>query len=201
MPPVTPVMLVRPPLGILYDDGFWDEMAAAGISEVTIQWLALLDDPANNDSGGSTYPQPEDTHPRGLAAVGGESVTRTPVAAFSPDRSLYEGLAYQPPEMPDSVADESERLKGVIARASERGFRINLVDDKGYFLLGTFGTGRQESAAFCLNDPELAGYAVARTRDTVGNFPSLAGMILDGPDFKWEIKPGHRDDLFAEECG
>lgn len=201
MPPVTPVMLVRPPLGILYEQDFWDEMADAGINEVTIQWLALLDDPANHDSGGSTYPQPEDTHPRGLRAVGGEPVTRVPVPAFAPDTGLYDGLAYQPPEMPDSVVDEGERLKSVIARASERGFRINIVDDKGYFLRGTFGTGKQESAEFCLNDPELAGYAVARTRDTVANYPSLHGIILDGPDFKWEIKPGHRDELLVEECG
>lgn len=201
MHPVTPVMLVRPPLGILYERGFWDEMAEAGISEITIQWLALLDDPANHDSDGSSYPQPEDTNPRGLAAIGGERVNRVPVPAFAPDAALYEGLAYQPPEMPNSVAGESERLKGVIASASERGFRINLVDDKGYFLRGTFGTGGQEPASICLNDPELAGYAVARTRDTVANYPSLHGIILDGPDFKWEIKPGHRDDLFIEECG
>ncbi|MDP6823113.1 MAG: hypothetical protein QF554_07445 [Dehalococcoidia bacterium] len=201
MPPVTPVMLVRPPLGVLYDDGFWDEMEETGINEVTIQWLALLDDPSNHDSDGSTYPQLEDTNPRGLAAVGGAPVNRVPVPSYIPDHALYDGLAYQPPEMPSSVRGESEQLKDVMARASERGFRINLVDDKAYFLKGAFGTGGQEAAPFCVNDPELAGYAVARTRDTLANYPSLNGMILDGPDFKWEIKPGHRDELFIEECG
>ena len=196
--PLKPVMLVRPPLGILYDDGFWDELANAGINEVAIQWLALLD-----DQGGEQirYPQAEDAHPRALAAVGGTPVQRTPVAAYAPDQALYEGLPLPPPRMPSHLAQESARLKSAVTRAREHGFKVWVMDDKGYFLAGGFGDGRPRRAPGCGNDPDLAGYAVTRTRDTVANYPTLEGIILDGPDFKWEIKPGHRDDMFVEECG
>ncbi|MCH8991686.1 MAG: hypothetical protein IIA44_08065, partial [Acidobacteria bacterium] len=78
-------------LGILLEDGFWDEMEDAGIDEVAIQWLALLDDQGGEQT---RYPQIEDTHPRGLAAVGGKPVQRTPVAAYAPDHNLYEGLLF-----------------------------------------------------------------------------------------------------------
>ena len=80
--PLKPMMLVRPPNSILYEESFWDEMADAGISEVALQWLCLLDD---RQEGGNRYPQVEDTHPRGLAAVGGVPVERVPTAAFSPN--------------------------------------------------------------------------------------------------------------------
>ncbi len=196
--PPKPVMLVRPPLGILLDDGFWDEMEEAGIDEVAIQWLALLDDQGGDQT---RYPQIEDTHPRGLAAVGGEPVQRTPVAAYAPDRGLYDGLTFSPPDLPDHMTSESTKLKLALRKATERGFGIWLMDDKGYFLFGGFGDGTQRKALACVNDPDLAGYAVQRARDTCSNFPGGSGMILDGPDFKWEIKPGHRDDMFVEECG
>ena len=100
-------MLVRPPLGILLDDGFWDEMEAAGINEVAIQWLALLDDQGGDQT---RYPQIEDTHPRALAAVGGEPVQRTPVAAYAPNHDLYDGLAFSPPDLPDNMTTESTKL-------------------------------------------------------------------------------------------
>ncbi len=193
---LKPVMLVRPPLGILYDEGFWDEMAEAGIDEVAIQWLALLDDRGGE---GNRYPQEEDTHPRGLAAVGGEPVTRVPVGAYAPDPSLYEGLPFPVPEFPPQLEDESAQLKSVIEKQTARGFRIWFMDDTGYFMSGGFGQPRRVKT--CTNDPDLAGYVVTRTRDTMANFPSLHGICLDGPDFKWEIKPGHRDDMWAQQCG
>ena len=195
---IKPVMLVRPPLGILLDDGFWDELDDAGINEVAIQWLALLEDRGGEQT---RYPQIEDTHPRAMAAVGGSPVQRTPVAAYDPNTDIYEGLLYSPPLMPESLKAESTKLKLSLQRAVDRGFTIWTVDDKGYFLSGGFGDGSQRQAMSCVNDPDLAGFAVTRARDTSANFPCLGGMILDGPDFKWEIKPGHRDDMFVEKCG
>lgn len=195
---VKPVILVRPPIGILHDPGFWDELRTAHINEVAIQWLALLDDQGGTQT---RYPQMEDTHPRGLAAVGGRPVQRTPVAAYEPNLALYDDLSIQPPAMPNRVIEESKRLKSTISHAAEQGFNVWITDDKGYFLSGGFGDGRPRPAPVCMNDPELAQFAIARTRDTVANFPTVHGMFIDGPDFKWEIKPGHRDDMFVEQCG
>ena len=59
--PLRPIMLVRPPNAILREESFWDELADAGIREVALQWLCLLDD--QGADAGNIYPQPEDTHP------------------------------------------------------------------------------------------------------------------------------------------
>ncbi|MFW6174553.1 MAG: hypothetical protein ACOC5K_02140 [Chloroflexota bacterium] len=202
MPAVKPIILVRPPIEILLDRGFWDELADVGIDEVMIQWLALLDDPENHERPGSPYPQPEDSNQRGLEAVGGARTTKVPVAAFEPTPGLYQGLGkFQPPEMPQHMASQSQRLKDALAEAAERGFRLYFMDDKMYFLQGGFGTGQQQAPPVGLNDPELPHYGVARIRDTGSAFPSLSGVVLDGPDFKWEITPGHRDDMFATTIG
>ncbi len=195
--PLKPMMLVRPPNAILYEESFWDELADAGINEIALQWLCLLDD---RQEGGNTYPQVEDTHPRGLAAVGGAPVERVPTAAFNPNPELYEGLSWLPPDMPAHLQDESERLRKALRLAKTRGFNIYVMDDKAYFLLGSFGKGRLEPnrRTPSITDADGPAMTVARARDTAANFPEISGVLLDGPDFKWEIKPGHRDDLWIE---
>ncbi len=193
-------MLVRPPNGILNDESFWDELSEAGITEVALQWLCLLDD--QGPDAGNPYPQPEDTHPRGLKAVGGSPVKRVPVAAYQPNPELYEGLDWSPPEMPGSVKSQQDDLRAALQMGVKKGFRIYTSDDKGYFLHGSFGTGKLNTEAAqktpSVTDPDGPAMTTARARDTIANFPEITGLLLDGPDFKWEIKPGHRDDLWVE---
>lgn len=193
-------MLVRPPNAILNDESFWDELSAAGINEVALQWLCLLDDQGPDT--GNTYPQPEDTHPRGMAAVGGEPVKRVPVAAYSPEPELYAGLDWAPPEMPAHMASQQEELRAALQLGKRKGFRLYTTDDKGYFLHGSFGTGRLNEAAArrtpSVTDRDGPAMTTARARDTFANYPEFSGLLLDGPDFKWEIKPGHRDDMWVE---
>ena len=195
--PLKPMMLVRPPNAILYEESFWDELSEAGIDEVALQWLCLLDD---KQEGGNRYPQVEDIHPRGLAAVGGTPVERVPTAAFSPNPELYEGLEWIPPGMPVHMQGEADRLRDALRLGKSKGFTLYTMDDKGYFLFGSFGTGRLEPKLTVpgIADPDGPSMTVARARDTAANFPEISGILLDGPDFKWEIKPGHRDDLWFE---
>jgi len=197
--PLRPVMALRPPNDIMYEESFWDELSAAGVNEIALQWLCLLDDQASADEG-NIYPQPEDGHPRGLAAVGGERVNRVPTAAFDPTAEFYEGLSWQPPTMPPHLADQSANLKAALEMGRSKGFTIYAVDDKGYFLHGGFGSGKLDltKRARSFTDPDMPAMTVARARDTAKNFPQVTGLLLDGPDFKWEIQPGHRDDLWVE---
>ena len=198
--PLKPVMCLRPPNDIMFDDSFWDELADAGINEIALQWLCLLDEPSG-DNEGNIYPQPEDGHPRGLEVVGGERVKRIPTAAFEPTPEFYEGLSWQPPTMPAHLAAQSEKISIALDMAKSKGFTIYVVDDKGYFLHGGFGSVKLDTTrrAPSFTDPEMPAMTVARARDTAKHFPQVTGLLLDGPDFKWEIKPGHRDDLWVEQ--
>ncbi len=201
--PLKPVMCVRPPNDILFEESFWDELKEAGIDEVALQWLCLLDDPGDGDDADAAniYPQPEDGHPRGLEAMGGERVRRIPTAAFDPTPEFYEGLSWQPPTMPARLAGQSKTLSAALDMGKAKGFTIYAVDDKGYFLHGGFGSGKLDTTrrAPSFTDPEMPTMTVARARDTAKHFPQVTGLLLDGPDFKWEIKPGHRDDLWVEQ--
>jgi hypothetical protein len=47
-----------------------------------------------------------------------------------------------------------------------------------------------------MNDPESTAYAEARTRDTLEHFPQVSGFITDGPEWGYEIEPGHRQYAF-----
>jgi len=197
--PLRPVMTVRPPNDILFEESFWDELSGAGISEIALQWLCLLDD--QGPDAGNVYPQPEDSHPRGLTAMGGDRVKRVPTAAFNPTPEFYEGLSWSPPTMPSHLASDAEKLGEALKLGKSKGFSIYVVDDKGYFLHGGFGSGKLDTTRRTpsFTDPEMPGMTVARARDTSKHFPEVTGLLLDGPDFKWEIKPGHRDDLWVEQ--
>ena len=197
--PLRPVMALRPPNDIMFEESFWDELADAGVKEIALQWPCLLDDQTPEDEG-NVYPQPEDGHPRGLAAMGGERVNRVPTAAFNPTPEYYEGLSWQPPTMPDHLAGQSEKLSAALDMGRAKGFTIYTVDDKGYFLHGGFGSGKLDitKRTPSFTDPSMPAMTVARARDTAKHFPQVTGLLLDGPDFKWEIQPGHRDDLWVE---
>ena len=36
---LKPVMCLRPPNDIMFQESFWDELAEAGINEIALQWL------------------------------------------------------------------------------------------------------------------------------------------------------------------
>ncbi len=198
---LRPVMCLRPPNDIMFEESFWDELASAGVNEIALQWLCLLDDPANHKGeAGNIYPQPEDNHPRGLASLGGKPLARVPTAAFHPTPEFYKDLNWEPPTMPLHLTSQSEQLSSALDMGKSKGFTIYAVDDKGYFLHGGFGSGtldlNKRTPSF--TDPDMPAMTVARARDTAKHFPQVTGLFLDGPDFKWEIKPGHRDDLWVE---
>ncbi|MBP39290.1 MAG: hypothetical protein QF590_01890 [Dehalococcoidia bacterium] len=195
---LKPVMGLRPPNEIMFEESFWDELADAGVNEVALQWICLLEDRGGDT--GNVYPQEEDGHPRGLAAMGGKRVNRLPRAAFDPTPEFYEGLTWQPPMMPAHLAEQGKKLSAALDMGIAKGFKIYAVDDKGYFLSGGFGTGLLDTSKRPPNftNPEMPAMTIARARDTAKHFPQVTGIMLDGPDFKWEIKPGHRDDMWVE---
>jgi len=194
---MKPVMMVRPPLGVLNDQGFWDEMKDAGIEEVAIQWLAVYD--KLGDPSSPPILKPEDIHPRMLAAAGSKDARGIPVGAFKPNQKLFEGMTHwSPPGMPRPSKGRLRALHSALDRAKNAGFKLWIMDDKGYHRQGGIGTGKPAPAAISVCNPETSRYTGARIRDVLDNFPHFEAVVLDGPDFKWDIKPGSRDDIFVE---
>jgi hypothetical protein len=190
-------MLVRPPLNVLNDQGFWDEMKDAGINEIAVQWLTVYD--KRGDPSSPAMLKPEDLHPRTIKAAGSKDAKGVPVGTFKPNASLFSGFKmWSPPEMPDSVSGQAKDLRSALENAKSRGFKLWVMDDKGYHRIGGTGTGRPAPAAVSVCDPETPVYTGARIQDVIANNPYFEAVVLDGPDYKWEIKPGHRDDIFVE---
>lgn len=108
--------------------------------------------------------------------------------AFSPNRDMYKDVKRQPPEMPSELAPKAKIIADAVKEAKERGFKIYLHD------WGAYGGGS------CINDPESLKYFLVRTQDAYEHYPQLDGFILDGPEWGYEIEPGHRSDLFRCFC-
>jgi hypothetical protein len=191
-------MLVRPPLGVFDDPSFWDELGAAGINEVAVQWLAVYD--RRGDPSAPLVLRGEDVNPRTIRAAGGNDARGVPVAAFKPNRELYGRFkVWSPPDMPDSVNEQVKNLHTALERAKSKGFKLWLMDDKGYHRAGGTGTGRPVPPAVSICETETPVYTGTRIQDTIANFPYFEAVALDGPDFKWDIKPGSRDDIAVEQ--
>ena len=188
------MILIRPPLEVLFDPGFWDEMLEAGINEVVVGYLALLQEV---EEGGTELPGPTDARPRVLDFYRGKGPRFAHLPAVDPSQAFYDGLDVRPPERPPQMAPQAEKLAEAFRVARGKGITLYCFDDKGYFATrpGVGGGG-----AACWNDPETARYIAARTRDYARTFPEFSGVVLDGPDYKWEIAPGTRDDLFQGLC-
>ena len=112
--------------------------------------------------------------------------------SFAPNADFYQGCAKQPPPLPADLAASSRIFGDAVKAAADKGFAIYF-HDWGQF--GWFESGS------CLNNPEQVRYGLARTRDTFAQYPDTGGFVLDGPEYGYEIEPGHRSDVSGPvEC-
>ena len=107
--------------------------------------------------------------------------------AYPAHPDLYEGCETTPPAMPAENESGFRILQSALVEAKSRGFRI---------LLHDWGQG----APGCISNPEKRTYGSARSRDVLQSFPQVDGLILDGPEWGYEIEPEHRSDLFRCDC-
>ena len=110
--------------------------------------------------------------------------------AFEPQLDYYSGIPTAPPRVTEAARPKVEAFRHALQRAKERGLKLYLHD---------WGQGMAMSQT-CLNDREALGYGLARTRDARQAYPQIDGYVLDGPEFGYEIEPGHRSDLFGCFC-
>ncbi len=191
--PLSPIMLVAPPCEILFDASFWDELKDSGCEEVALWRVSVLERPGQKPT---AYPMVPEEHQRVLAAVGGKPIEATPVPPFDPLPELYKGLPWQAPGVPSHLKTEAARLKDALSTGVGKGFKLYFADDKSNFI--GLPSARLNLNAGHLCDPQLPLFTAARAVDTLRWFPGFTGLITDGQNYRWEIKPGHPDDIFAE---
>ena len=110
-------MCVRPPNDILFDDSFWDELAEAGINEVALQWLCLLDDRGSEE--GNVYPQPEDGHLGAGGAAPGALQPIEPSVLKSPNTHAVFDVVSQVSLLPGSTIPSPQRRTSQSVRHPE----------------------------------------------------------------------------------
>ena len=106
--------------------------------------------------------------------------------AFDPDPACYTEVAFQPPTVPDGVRPKVDAFRQAVIAAKARALKLYLHD---------WGQG---VAGRAMTDPSALAYALVRTRDAKRTLPEIDGFVLDGPEFGYEIEPGHRSDLLGE---
>ena len=104
---------------------------------------------------------------------------------FDPDPTCYADVAFAPPEVADAVRPRADAFHAAVEQCARRGLELYLHD---------WGQG---AAGRALTDPDALAYGLARTRDVQRAFPEIDGFVLDGPEFGYEIQPGHRSQLLG----
>jgi len=111
-------------------------------------------------------------------------------AIFQPDARHYKRLGVQPPPPPQQMfADRRRKLDRLFAEAKRRRWSILIFAPNA----GEGPGARDKYHRFA------SPYAwAARAVDTLAQFPEVDGGIIDGPEWGYEIEPGHRSDIFAD---
>lgn len=122
------------------------------------------------------------------------------VAAFAPNHTVYRKWDVPPPPAPaETFPRRRELLDQVIDGAKRRGWQVMLFDPGAGAgpPLDEVTPGRSLSRALLTDDRARRAY-FARLEDTVAQFPQADGIVLDGPEWGYEIVPGHRSNLFDD---
>jgi hypothetical protein len=108
-----------------------------------------------------------------------------PVAAvYDPNPAVYEGLGVEAPAPPEHKLPEKRVLLEKTLNATKaRGMQV-------YFMYADGGAGPGGDGHH-LHDEKTVASRVARMVDTMEHFPMADGIIMDGPEWGYEMAPHH----------
>ena len=133
--------------------------------------------------------------------------------SFTPDKSLYRGLRYQPPEPGELTRKEGAKVGGFIRAAKKAGLKVFLQvqaasppgyrvqfsglqeDDMPRMVDGRVPPRRVDKNA-SLASPHIAQYARAMAKDLLKSYPELDGLRVDWPEYP----PYFLDALLLDFC-
>ncbi|HEV2122229.1 MAG TPA: hypothetical protein VGW38_05580 [Chloroflexota bacterium] len=123
--------------------------------------------------------------------------TARPVWAFAPNHTIYRRWDVPPPPEPaERFPERREQLDRLIERAKGRGWSIYLFEPAAG--AGPPAADGRSAARHLLTDERHRRAYLARLEDTLTQFPQADGVVLDGPEWGYEIEPGHRANLFDD---
>ena len=108
-----------------------------------------------------------------------------PVApVYDPNPAVYERLGVEAPAAPEHKLPEKRALLEKTMQATkERGMQVYVMYADGG--AGPGGTGHH------LHDPKTLAASVARMVDTLEHLPLVDGVVMDGPEWGYEMAPHH----------
>jgi hypothetical protein len=108
------------------------------------------------------------------------------IPAFAPNPAIYRALGVAAPAPPDQLFPEKRRqLDQLLGAARARGWPVLIFEPAAFRGAGGSGSGNA-----MLDDVTRSAY-FARAEDTLSAFPQVDGAIIDGPEWPYEIAPGH----------
>jgi hypothetical protein len=119
----------------------------------------------------------------------GQGAQAHPVAGpaapvYDPNPAVYERLGVEPPPPPEHKLPESRALfEKTLTATKDRGMQV-------YFMYADGGAG-PGGTGHHLHDPLTVASRVARMVDTMEHFPMADGIVMDGPEWGYEIAPHH----------
>jgi len=200
-------MRVGQPLEPVLDDTdrILDAWQSGGVRGLVIGRLSFLPDyPEREDGEGSatedalTTEGPAPSTEVGavpVAAWGG--VHRDAVPAFAPNPTVYRRWNVPvPPDPAQSFPQRLDKLRKLIDNAKRRAWPVYIFEPaSGY---GPPAPGLPGASGPLITDEGKQRAYLARLEDTLTQFPEADGVILDGPEWGYEIAPGHRSDIFQD---
>lgn len=111
--------------------------------------------------------------------------SKGPVAAtYDPNPAVYKRLGVEPPAAPEHKLPERRALlEKTMTATRDRGMEVYIMYADGG--AGPGGTGHH------LHDPKTTAARVARMVDTLEHYPMANGVVMDGPEWGYEMAPHH----------
>jgi hypothetical protein len=118
------------------------------------------------------------------------------VWAYAPNPTVYRRWDVPPPpEPPKTFPERRRQLDQLIDNAKRRNWQVYLFEPAaGYTAEAAEGGGKR---ALLWDERRRRAY-LARLEDALTQFPQVDGVILDGPEWGYEIAPGHRSNMFDD---
>lgn len=202
MPELEIWMRVGQPLEpVLGDqDRILDAWQAGGVRGVVVGRLAFLADFPELPLAGDAAARAADEAPPVPSWRG----TRSEVVwAYSPNHTVYRRWQVEPPaDPPLRFPERREQLRQFLENVKRRGWPVYLLEPAA----GAYASEAPDKgvpppsggmAALAGNERRQRAY-LARLEDTLAQFPQADGAILDGPEWGYEIAPGHRSNVFDD---